>query len=210
MRQYAASPVIQQLVVDRASYFPTAWQDQFYDVVWNVDTAQGFGLDVWGRIVVIGRELQVPAADYFGFNAPPSQGWSPFGQDGFYTGADATQTVTLADPAYRVLILAKALSNISSTDSRSLNRVLQQLFPGRGRAWVQDLGSMSMRFVFEFALEPWEFSILTVGGVLPRGAGVRATLAQIPADSFGFAEAMDAEPFNQGTFLSTGAVTDAN
>jgi hypothetical protein len=41
MRQYSASPVIQKLVTDRASYFPNDWQDQFYNVVWNVDTAQG-------------------------------------------------------------------------------------------------------------------------------------------------------------------------
>lgn len=209
MKQYAASPVINRLISDRESYFPATWQEDFYNVVWNVDTAQGIGLDIWGRIVVIGRNIEVPAPDYFGFNTSP-QSWSPFGQDSFYTGPTATQTVTLADPAYRVLILAKALSNIASTDSRSINRVLQQLFPGRGRAWVNDLGSMSMRFVFEFALEPWEKSVLVGGGVLPRPAAVGAKLAEIPVDTFGFAEAGDSEPFNQGTFLSIGAVTNAN
>ncbi len=209
MRQYAASPVIQKLVADRGTYFPNDWQDQFYRVVWNVDTAQGFGLDIWGRIVVIGRNIQVPVEDYFGFSATP-QTWGAFGEDGFYMGPVATSTYRLSDPAYRVLILAKALANIARTDARSLNGVIQQLFPNRGRAWVNDLGSMSMRVTFEFALEPWEFSVLTGGGVFPRPAGVGVKIAQIPIDSFGFSEASDAEPFNQGTFLSTGAVANAN
>jgi hypothetical protein len=69
---------------------------------------------------------------------------------------------------------------------------------------------MAMRVTFEFALEPWEFAVLTNGGVFPRPAGVGVKLAQIPVDTFGFAEAGDAEPFNQGTFLNLGAVSDAN
>ena len=209
MKQYAASPVIRQLVSDRKSYFPTTWQDQFYDVVWNVDTAQGFGLDIWGRIVGVGREVQIPADDYFGFSSAP-QSWSPFGEDSFYTGPASTSTFRLADPAFRVLILAKALANIADVDASSLNRVLQRLFPDRGRAWVNDLGSMSMRAVFEFPLESWEFAVLTMGGVFPRPAGVGVKIAQIPVDTFGFAESGDSEPFGQGTFLNSGAVTDAN
>lgn len=210
MKQYAASPIIRQRIANRTAYFdPTTWTNQFYDVVWNVDTAQGIGLDIWGRIVGIGRELQVSDGEYFGFNATP-QTWAPFGQESLYAGPTVTQTYRLADPAYRVLVLAKALANIADTTPRSLNRVLQNLFPNRGRAWVNDLGNMSIRYVFEFALEPWEQSVLANGGVLPRPAGVQATIAQIPADTFGFAESGDAEPFNQGTFLSTGAVTNAN
>lgn len=211
MKQYAASPVIQQLVADRASYFPTEWQNQFYNNVWNVDTAQGVGLDVWGRIVVIGREIQIPAVGYFGFNAPPNQSWSPFGQQSFYVGSTATTTYRLTDNAYRVLILAKALANVASTDSSSLNRVLNQLFRNRGRAWVNDLGSMSIRYVFEFALEPWERSVLIGGGAIPRPAGVGATIAEIPVETFGFAEAgAGSQPFNQAPFLNNGAVNNAN
>lgn len=209
MRQYSASPVIQKLKDDRFGYFHTGWQDQLYNIVWNVDTAQGFGLDIWGRIVVVGRQLQIPQTEYFGFNST-GQTWNPFNQESFYTGEGATQNYTLADPAYRVLILAKAAANISAADGRSLNRVLGQLFPGRGRAWVNDLGSMSMRYVFEFALEDWEKAVITNGGVMPRPAGVRAYLFEAPADTFGFAEAGDSLPFNQGTFLSQGAISNVS
>lgn len=211
MKQYAASPIIQQLIEDRRSYFPNSWQQDFYDVVWNVDTAQNFGLDIWGRIVVIGRNIQVPVTDYFGFTTVPDQSWSSFGEDSFYSGPAATNTYRLEDAAYRVLILAKALANIANTNARAMNKILQQLFPGRGRAWVNDLGSMSMRYVFEFDLQPWEMAVLTNGGVLPRPAGVGATIAQISPQTFGFAEAGDeSQPFNQAPFLGNGAVANAN
>lgn len=59
MRQYAASPVIQRLVADRATYFPSSWAEDFYNNYWNVDTATGKGLDYWGRIVVVDRTVQV-------------------------------------------------------------------------------------------------------------------------------------------------------
>lgn len=210
MRQYASSPTIQQLVADRQNYFSPTWQDQFYNVVWNVDTAQGFGLDIWGRIVGVGRNIQIPNVNYFGFTTSPAQSWQPFNQGSFYTGPAVTQTFTLADEAYRVLILTKALSNIADTTSPGLNRVLQNLFAGRGRCWVNDLGSMAIRFVFDFALEPWEQSVLTYGGVIPRPAGVSATIAQIPPMTFGFAEAADSyQPFNVGTLLNNGAITNA-
>lgn len=210
MKQYAASPTIQQLVADRKTYFPSTWQDDFYNNIWNIDTAETLGLDIWGRIVVIGRNIQIPVVDYFGFTTTP-QSWGAFGEESFYTGPTTTTTFRLEDNAYRVLILAKALANIAQTDARNLNKVLQQLFPGRGRAWVNDLGSMAMRFNFEFALEPWEMAVLVNGGVLPRPAGVGAMIAQIPATTFGFFEAgADSEPFNQGTLLSNGAVANAN
>lgn len=72
MRQYATSPIIQARVANRDSYFdPTAWQQELYDVVLNLDTAQGFGLDIWGRIVGLpnGRNLTVPVTGtkYLGF-----------------------------------------------------------------------------------------------------------------------------------------------
>ena len=56
--QYANSATISQLVRNMNTYLdPRADFDTFFDFVWNVDTAQGFGLDIWGRIVNIRREL---------------------------------------------------------------------------------------------------------------------------------------------------------
>lgn len=206
MRQYAASTRIKQLITYHTDYFSASWVDEFYDVVWNVDTAQGFGLDVWGRIVAIedGRYLPIVVGNNFGFNDAALQSWLPFGQGALYDGTPQTQTYELADQAFRTLILTKAMANISDCTMPGLNRVLQNLFPGRGRCWVNDLHSMTIRYVFEFDLEPWEKSVIR-NDKLPRPGGVLATVLQAPADLFGFFEAGESsQTFGHGTLLANG------
>lgn len=212
--QYANSPVLLQLIQNMNQYLdPRANFQAFYDFVWNVDTAVGFGLDIWGRIVGVpnGRLLQLgDNKDIIGFengDIPPD--WSPLSQGTFSTGSDATTTFELADDAFRLLILAKALANITATTSQGLNRLLRNLFPGRGRAYVVDrgqintaTGGMQMSFVFEFSLTAVEYAILTQSGVLPHPGGVGFNVIVIPSGLFGFAEAgyPPSQPFDQGTF----------
>ncbi len=206
--QYGNSATITRLIKDMNEYLdPRTDFDAFFDFVWNVDTAQGFGLDVWGKIVDIGRELLVSDAElYFGFSdALP--GSFPFGEQPFYDGTPpATQTYRLADDAYRTLILVKALSNISATNARSLNQLLQNLFSDSGRTYVNDLGDMQIRYTFEFLLSPFEFAIMTQSGAIPRPAGVGAIIFNTELPVFGFSEAgPGAAPFGQAPFIQEGA-----
>lgn len=202
--QYAASPTLVRLITDMNQYVDQrANFDAFYNFVWNVDTAVGFGLDIWGRIVGVGRLLRLPSNDpIFGFeNSDIPADWEPFNQGVFFPGDQATQSFLLPDDAYRTLILTKALSNIVATNAPSLNQLLRNLFPGRGKCYVQDLGSMRMRFVFEFSLSNTEYAILTQSGALPHPAGVAYSVVVIPtATLFGFAEAGTYRPFDFGVF----------
>lgn len=128
--QYGNSATITQLVRNMNEYVdPRADLDAFFSFVWNVDSARGFGLDIWGRIVNIRRELLIPETlEYFGFNEAVGSG-QPFEQAPFYDGTPpATQTLRLADDAYRALIYIKALRNISSTNPLSINTLLRNLF----------------------------------------------------------------------------------
>jgi hypothetical protein len=184
MRQYAASPVIQTLVADRTSYFPNDWQNQFYDNVWNISTAVGFGLDIWGRIIGVSRSINVPS------DTPNPGGFT------FVSGV-----YQMTDSEYRTVLLIKALSNITTCTAKDLNKLLTKLFVGRGRCYVNDVGSMTMRFTLEFYLYPFEYVILTQSGAAPRPAGVLLTIIQVdPTKTFGFAEALQFQPFDQGTF----------
>lgn len=210
--QYSATSTIVQLIQNMNEYIdPSADFDNFYSFVWSVDTAKGFGLNIWGRIVNVSRVLQIPgtatATDlYFGFNeALP--GSYPFNNQPFYSGTPATQSYILSDDAYKSLILVKALANISACNARSINQLLQNLFASEGRCYVLDTGNMSMMYIFEFALTVVQYAIITQSGAIPRPAGVQARVFDYEIPCFGFAEAGEsALPFNEGIFLPNGAI----
>jgi hypothetical protein len=181
LSQYANSPIITDLV----DYFnqwvdPNADLDAFYDYVWNVQTAQGFGLDIWGKIVNVPRQIVIePLPDYLGFEeALP--GSYPFNQEPFYSGPRTGNVYTLTDDAYRVLIMTKALANISSFTAPSVNALLSFLFAGRGDCHVEELGNMAIQYVFNFALQPWEASVIQQPQLMPRPAGVNVTIIVNP------------------------------
>lgn len=178
--QYANSPIITQLISNFDSYIDqTVNLDAFFDLVWNVDTAQGWGLDVWGRIVGVTRTLNIAnAQQYFGFDEA-GIGANPFGQQPFYAGASITNNFQLSDDAFRILILAKALANISDGSIKSINQLLLNLFPNRGNCFVTDGLDMSMTYTFAFNLTPVELAIVSQSGILPKPTGVSATVVQL-------------------------------
>ncbi|MEF3068053.1 DUF2612 domain-containing protein [Pandoraea apista] len=197
--QFANSPTLVQLIRNMNEYIdPSADIQTFYDYCWNVDTAQGFGLDIWGRIVGVGRVLKVPfLPPQLGFHNGPGV---PFNQAPFNGGIASTQNYTLSDAAYRTLILVKALANISASTARSYNQLLQNLFAGRGRCYVIDMGGMSLRYVFEFSLQPFEQAIILSASAFPRPAGVLGYSMQVNAGTtFGF-NGGSGQPFGQGVF----------
>lgn len=208
--QYANSPTLVQLVTNMNEHIaPDANIDGFYDAVFNVLTAKGFGLNIWGRIVGVGRDLVIPGTPtYLGYQEGVN--WQPFGQAPFWTGSPATQTYTLADDAYRTLILVKALANISDCTAPSINRLLQNLFAGRGRCYVADTGNMQMRYVFEFALQPFELAIMTQSGAVPRPAAVLASVLQVDLPhTFGFQEG-GMQPFGSGVFFTSSGLLNVS
>src|ERR1035437_4723713 len=92
---YGNSPTILALIESfNAAVDPAADLDAFLTHVWQVDTAQGFGLDIWGRVVGVSRIIPTNPA------------------------------TVLTDAQYLELILLKALSNISRASSYSINTLL--------------------------------------------------------------------------------------
>lgn len=176
--QYANAPTILELIgrMDDA-IDPRADINQIYSCIWNIDTACKNGLDIWGRIVGVGRALKIPSVDkFFGFHeAIP--GVYPFNEGVFYDGTTPeSEVILLPDDSYRSLILVKALANITKVNAPSVNRLLLLLFPNRGDCHVQDNEDMSISYIFNFELSPIERAIITQAGVVPRPCGVSATL----------------------------------
>lgn len=201
--QYANSAIITTLLTNFAGWMDqTRNFDDFFDLIFNVDTAVEYGLDVWGRIVGVNRVLKVatPGA-YFGFEE--SQEAVGFNQAPFYAGAPLTTNYTLLDEAYRLLILTKAFANVSQCAIPVLNQMLMTLFPHRGNAYVtegatqgpwfgfeeatdglgfnqasfytgEQINRMIMTYTFDFQPSPVDLAIVQNSGVLPKPTGVRA------------------------------------
>lgn len=183
--QYNQSPTIQSLLYAINQWIdPTKDLDNFYNYIWNVDTARGYGLDVWGRIVAVGRVLQLAVSDpYWGFDeATIVSAWpfntadvAPYTQQSggiFYQNQPLTSNYILSDDGYRTLILAKALFNITDGSIPAMNQILLNLFGSIGRAYIIDNQDMSMTYKFEFVPTPLVSAIISQSGVMPRPTGV--------------------------------------
>lgn len=195
--QYANSPTLLQLIQTfNVNVDPAADIDNFYNYVFNIETAQGFGLDIWGKILGVTRYINVASASYFGFTGVTGRtnasgdsfggGPSPTGAQPFYSGQATTANFALSDDAYRVLLYAKALYNITSGSIQSINQILINLFiapvSGRtGNVYVTDGEDMTMTYTFDITppLTQIEYSIVSQSGVLPRPTGVSATVVQL-------------------------------
>lgn len=170
--QFANSPTICGLIQGlNEAIDPRADFQAFYDFVWNVETAEGFGLDIWGKIVQVKRDLVLTSGPYL-----------------------------LDDDWYRLLVLAKAMANICSTTPKIINELINKLFPNRGKSYVLDRGKMSMRYVLHWQPTEIETAIIMQSGVLPRPAGVQIDLFIVPIPCFGF-KGSNLAPFGQGTFM---------
>lgn len=180
LSQYANSPILTTLITNMDEYLDqTTNFANFYDLVMNVDTAQGYGLDVWGRIVDVSRTLSVQTdQNYFGFEEAGETA-QPFNQATFFSGQQINNNFILTDSAYRVLIYAKALANICDGSIPAINQILLNLFPNRGNCYVIDGLDMTMAYKFEFALTAVELAIISQSGALPKSTGVSLTVISV-------------------------------
>ena len=183
--QYAAS----SRVLDLAEGFqlrldPTEDIDLFYNKIFNILTAEGTGLDAWGVITAMPRTIDDP---------------------------DTGRSITLDDEYYRLLLLYKAMANISPSDAHSLNSLLQSLvntgiaaFPRL--AYVLEVDTMVIRWVFEDFLNDMQLLVFKAAGTLARGGGVGWELYAVdPQKVFGFDQSL-MQPFNQAPFAPDAAL----
>jgi len=177
--QYGNSSTIGALIQGmNVNIDPSSDIDNFYNTIFNVSTANLFGLAIWSRIVGIPQSLIVALGTYL-------------------SDADI----------FRSLIMLKALSNISRASASAINQLLQNWIGGTNvRAYVNDLGSMSMVYRFEFGLTSQQLLILQQSGIFLRPAGVLSNIIATEYPVFGFEEMGTAWawPFEQASFIQEG------
>lgn len=184
LSQYANSPTLTALLADFSAWFDARQDlDNFFDWVFNLQSAQGFGLDIWGRVLQVGRVYNVADPYHFGFNeaqGSPVLDVGAFGQGVFWLPPSGpTGNVALADNAYRTLLFAKAFSLTCNTSAAALNALMRLLFPSRGNAYVRDNGAMSITYVMDFPITPVEQTVVITSGVLPAPNGCSVSYSHL-------------------------------
>lgn len=203
MSQYANSPAIIGIIEGiNDALDPNATTEEFYTMLWSLSTASSWGLDIWGRIVGVNRNVQMtdPEAISFGFKTnPTSQNFTPFNVAPFSSGGAGFSSYRLPDTLYKQLIIIKAASNILYATAPNINKYLQLIFTEK--AYFQITGHMTAEYIFEFELTPFERLVVFTLKLLPEPCGVLISYLEKPvSDIFGF-DGSEYQPFDNGVFL---------
>lgn len=186
--QYSASVHIVSILEScREHILPDADIVTFFNNIFNVETATGYGLDIWGNIVGVTRFVP---------------DWQ-----------NDTTIYTLNDDDYRRVLFFKAAANIMDSTLYSMNYLLKSLYPdyncyirlasnyqnAGGRYY--DANPMEIEYVFiDTDLTDLEKSIFMLVGSFNKGAGVGYKLSEYSYDEiFGF-YGSNLQPFDQGVF----------
>lgn len=177
LSQYANSPKMISLIQGFAqAVSPDQDIQNFYETVYNISTASGFGLDNWGIILDIPRSIK----------------------------QDDGKLYYLEDESFRFLLLIRAMANVSTCTIPNLVSILNNMFANRGKCYVFDVGVMKMKYVFDFYLTDEEKAILQLPNIPPKPTGVQIEFKEYPSKfTFGF-NGTGFRPFNQGTFRTQG------
>lgn len=176
--QYANSPSLLRWLEDFNDNIDPGWfYEEFYNKVWNIDTANPYGLNVWGQIVGMDRTIKSLNFPWFGFREETLLLARPFDEKpdngAFWDGQYPLYgTLTLDDTLYRKAILAKAAANISDGSIPSINKVLNILFEGRGKIYLRDNRDMSFAIVTSWVPTPQDASLFIYLKQVLRPAGV--------------------------------------
>jgi hypothetical protein len=181
------------------SFFWVEWHDN----VFNLATANLFGLSVWSYILqlplYVPSEPFDPTKPYWGFGAYNQNfhnaNFAPYGG-----GAELTieeQRFVLRLRYFQLVSRGAIASQAQGSNPGSLigtNEMLNYLVPQTypdGRIWVLDGLNMSITYVFNFTVPPDIRDILVEQDLLPRPAGVGIKYVNISEPTFGFG------PYNQ-------------
>ena len=179
--QYANSPRLMLIIQElHDAIDPTKNIQDFYRLIWNLETAQGAGLDIWGRIVGINRNvpLQNPTEALFGFyTSSPEPLYTPFNNAPFRSDSSGFSTYSLPDNLYRKLIIAKALANIILVTAPNINKLLKILLNTPSVYLLT--GIMAAKYQFRGKLSAFDHMIVFKLGLLPEPCGVKVEYEEL-------------------------------
>lgn len=175
--QYSSSPKLQALLRSMNQQLDTSQDvDLFFRKVFDISSAEGWGLDNWGRILGLGRDIEISSTSGFGFHG---SGLQPFNEAPFDNGG-LTQVERLDDAIYHQFLMFKAASNIADSTIPTINKFMKQLFGERGEVYVLEVGVMQIQYTFKFIMTPYERALMGLDWMIPRPGCVSFTWVEEP------------------------------
>lgn len=177
------------------------WYDKEYDLFWrnwynnvfNLDTANEFGLSVWATILNLSG-LYIPNQadiDRFGFGDSNLN----FERGSF---APSTSGVSLSLEEYRLALKLRYFNLITRGAISEINEFLDYAFKSFGKVYALDGLNMTMSYIFTFPISQRLLNILQALDLMPRPASVKINYSILTRESFGFGEFN--LNFERGTF----------
>lgn len=170
--QYDNAEALKSLLTQKTAWINTNnaqfWKD-WYDNVFNLQTANDFGLSVWGKILNFPRQI---------------------------TLKDGT-VYNLSTEQYRIILMGQLQKFRMRGTVPEINRWLNTVFGKQGRAYVLDGLDMTTVFVFEFKPTSDQQFLIDNVDFLPRPAGVGYEIRVFPNIFLGF-EGSERPGFDQG------------
>lgn len=192
------------LAQSKQAWFDTnqgAFWDAWLRDVFDLRTANAFGLQIWARILGVRLSLPVgpsnPDKPTWGFGAL----YQNFGRGNFGRVGDGT--IGLTTEEQRAILRLRYFQLTSRCTIPDINHALKEVFGEQGPAYVLD--PMNMEFItYVFGFQPGTrlLGLLRDFDILPRPSAVGIRFVISTRDVFGFG------PYNRnfgnGTFASEG------
>ena len=186
--QYTNAPNLLSILESEQTWYDvnqTEFWTNWYDDVFNLKTANTFGLNVWAYI------LNQPIFVTNGPSPLTKPAWG-FGshRKNFNRGnfsSTTGSTYQLPDESARILLQLRYFQLTSAGCVPEINRMLKYVFADYGQVYLEDRLDMTQHYVFRFVPDSNLSYLLNNFDILPRPAGVKSSyyVSAIPRWGFG-------------------------
>lgn len=170
------------------------WNNWYRDV-FNLGTANDFGLAVWS--IILGQPIFFPNV---GNPDKPTWGYGEYHknfENGNFVSTDGF-TYRLSTESARIVLQLRYFQLTSAGCVPEVNRMLKYVFRNMGTAYLIDAHDMSQIYVFNFPLSSDLRFVFDNYDILPRPAGVESSYSVQVTETWGFDEYH--ENFDNGNF----------
>jgi len=170
--------------------------DEWIKDVFNLNTANDFGLSVWS--IILNTPITIGPAPI----EPPGSNWG-FGEfrknfnNGNFTDSDAATVFSVQES--RIILKLRYYQLVTRATVTEINAIMADVFKDLGTVYVLDGLDMTITYIFDFTPSDKLRLIISDFDLLPRPSAVKLrSIVYQPNSAFGFGSFR--KNFNNGNF----------